>query len=249
MSEGILRPGAVALVTGAGSGIGLAIARRLVAAGVRVIAAGRRRETLEAAFAGSGGEVLIHPLDVTDGPAVAALPNALPKDWRQVDILVANAGSDVGGRRRFGEGAIEDWAQTIETNVTGVFRICHALLPGMLERARGHIVILGSVSGQSVYPLGNAYSASKHAVHAFASLLREDYRRAPVRITEILPGMVRTGFAEARHRGDRAEAEAYYDSWPATLEPDDIAAAALFALQQPAQVNIAQITVTPTGDK
>ncbi len=249
MTAEILRAGAVALVTGASSGIGLATAERLLEQGVRVIAAARRREPLEAAFKDAGERVLLHPLDVTHGPAVAALPGALPEGWREVDIVVANAGSDVGGRRRFDEGEIEDWAGTIETNVTGVMRVCHALLPGMLARGRGHLVLLGSTSGLYVYPSGNAYAASKHAIHAFASLLRQDYKTAPLRVTEVLPGMVRTGFASARHHGDEAKAEAFYEAWPATIEADDIARAVLYALSQPPQVNIAQITVTPTGDK
>ncbi len=248
MRDEILRAGGTALVTGASSGIGLAIAKRLLAEETRVIAASRRREALESAFEQAGDSVLIHPLDVTDGGAVAGLADSLPEDWREIDVLVANAGSDVGGRRRFLEGGIDDWAQTIETNVTGVLRICHALLPGMLERGRGHIVIIGSISGEMIYPTGNVYAASKHAVHAFAGLLRQDYKNSPIRVTEILPGMVRTGFAAARHLGDEAKAEAFYETWPAILDPDDIAAAALFALSQPAHVNIAQITVTPTGD-
>ncbi len=249
MTQEILRPGGLALVTGASSGIGLAIAKRLLAKDMRVIATARRRETLESAFAGFEDSVLVHPLDVTDGETVSALPESLPADWQGVDVLVANAGSDLGGRRDFLEGGIEDYAQTIETNVTGVLRICHALLPGMLERRHGHIVIVGSISGQMIYRTGNVYSASKHAIHAFAGSLRQDYKQTPVRITEVLPGMVRTGFAAARHSGDEEEAQRFYDEWPATLEPDDIAAAALFALEQPPHVNIAEITVTPTGDK
>ncbi len=249
MTQEILRSGAVAMVTGASSGIGLATAERLLAKGLRVIAAARRRETLEAAFAERGDAVLILPLDVTDGAGVAGLPDSLPEGWREVDVLITNAGSDVGGRRAFDAGTIEDWSQTIETNVTGVMRVCHAVLPGMLARDRGHLVILGSIAGQMVYPAGSVYAASKHAVHAFARSLRLDFRTSGLRITEVMPGMVRTGFAAARHQGDETKAEAFYDSWPAVLESDDIAAAALFALEQPARINIAEITVTPTGDK
>ncbi len=244
-----LRPGAIALVTGASSGIGKAIAETLLDRQVKVICAARRPAALEAAFAERGGQVLLHRLDVTDGDAVAALESALPEGWREIDILVANAGSDVGGRRRFDEGAIDHWAQTIATNVTGVLRICHAVIPGMLARGRGHVVTVGSTAGLGTYPLGAAYSTSKHAVHAFSDLLRHDYRRDPVRITEVMPGMVRTGFASARHEGDEAKAEQFYDDWPATLQPEDIAAAALFALEQPDHVNVASILVTPTGDK
>lgn len=248
MTDAILRPGGVALVTGASSGIGLAIAERLLAKGVRVIAVSRRREALETAFAKAEGPVLIYPLDVTDGAAVAALPDSLPADWQQIDALVVNAGSDVGGRQAFLDGKIEDFARTIETNVTGVLRTCHAVMPGMLARGRGHVVIIGSIAGEALYLHSNVYAASKHAVHAFTGMLRLDYRNSPLRITEVLPGMVKTGFAAARHGGDTDKAETFYDSFKAILAPDDIAASVLFALEQPLHVNIAQITVTPTGD-
>lgn len=247
--EAVLRPGALALVTGASSGIGRAIAEALLERRLRVICTARRRGPLEEAFAARGDQVLILPLDATDGAAVAALPESLPADWREIDVLIANAGSDVGGRRPFDRGEIEDWAGTIETNVTGVIRICHALLPGMLARGHGHLVTLGSTAGLQSSAEHAIYSTSKHAVHAFTDLLRKDYKRAPLRITEVMPGMVRTGFAAARHRGDADKAEAFYQSWPAVLEARDIAAATLFALEQPPHVNIAQILVTPTGDK
>jgi NADP-dependent 3-hydroxy acid dehydrogenase YdfG len=119
----------------------------------------------------------------------------------------------------------------------------------MLERGRGHVVTLGSVAGLSTYEGGAIYAPSKHAVHAFTNSLRHDYSQDPVRITEILPGMVRTGFAAARHKGDTATADAFYDGWPDYLSAADVSAAVMFALSQPDGVNIAQIVVTPTGDK
>ncbi len=244
-----LRPGAIALVTGASSGIGKAITEGLLDRQVRVICAARRRKALEEVFGDRGEQVLLHSLDVTDADAVTALGTALPEPWRDIDILVANAGSDVGGRKRFDEGSIEHWVQTIETNVTGVFRVCHAIIPGMIARRRGHVVTLGSTAGLDTYPGGAAYATSKHAIHGFSDLLRHDYKREPLRITEIMPGMVRTGFATARHQGDEAKGQQFYDDWPATMQPEDIAAAALFALEQPDHVNVAAILVTPTGDK
>ena len=245
----VLRPGAIALVTGASVGIGRALAEGLLEQGLKVICAARRREKLEEIFAGRGEQALVWPLDVTDGAAVAGLLDALPADWRDIEVLVANAGSDVGGRRAFAAGEMADWASTIETNVTGLIRVCHVVLPGMLARGRGHLVTLGSIAGLSTYADGAVYSASKYAVRAFTEALRQDYKNAPIRITEILPGMVRTGFAEARFRGDAETAAKFYESFPATLAAEDIAAAVHFALAQPPQVNIAQIVVTPTGDK
>lgn len=245
----ILKPGAVALVTGASVGIGKAIAMRLLEQDTRLIAVARNGERLESCFQDHGDSVHTLPLDVTDGPSVAGLVENLPQAWREIDILVANAGSDVGGRQPFCDGDVEDWASTVETNVNGVIRICHAIMPGMLARGRGHIVLLGSIDALGTRPGGNVYSATKHAVHALADSLRKDYKNEPVRITEVLPGLVRTGFAEARFRGDIERADAYYESFPAYLEADDIARSTLFALSQPAQVNIAQMVIVPTGDK
>lgn len=245
----LLKPGAVALVTGASVGIGRAIAMRLLEQDARLIAVARNGERLEACFSDHGDSVHVLPLDVTDGPAVASLIGNLPEDWREIDILVANAGSDVGGRRAFCDGDVEDWASTVETNVNGVVRVCHAVLPGMLARGRGHVVIVGSVDALGTRPGGNVYAATKHAVHALADGLRQDYPNDPVRITEILPGLVRTGFAEARFRGDVERADAYYESFPAYLDPDDIARSTIFALNQPHEVNIAQMVIVPTGDK
>ena len=244
-----IRPAAVALVTGASGGIGHAVAEGLLERGLRVICAARRQERLEEFCAARLETAYPLCLDVTDRAAVAQLLETLPENWREIDIVIANAGSDVGGRQRFDQGEMADWASTIETNVTGLIAVCHAVIPGMLARGRGHVVTLGSIAGLGTYAGGSIYAATKHAVRAFTEGLRKDYKNDPIRITEILPGLVRTGFAEARHRGDSDMAAAFYDSFPAALEPEDIAAAVHFALEQPERVNIAQVVVTPTGDK
>ena len=244
-----LQPGRIALVTGASRGLGLAIADALLARGLKVIFAARGQALLEELCATRGENALPLALDVTDGPAVAGLLETLPEAWRAIDVLVANAGSDVGGRQRFDQGEVADWASTVEINVTGVMRICHAVIPGMLARGRGHVVTLGSIAGLGTYAGGTVYSASKYAIRAFTEALRKDYKNEPIRITEILPGLTRTGFAAARFGGDQDKAAEFYDSFPGALEPEDIAAAVLFALGQPQHVNIAQIVVTPTDDK
>ncbi len=244
-----MKSGAVALVTGASNGIGRAVAEGLLSRGLRVIATARGEARLRDLCSEWPDRAYPLVLDVSDATAMAGLIDALPAELSEVDILVANAGSDVGGRRRFDQGAMADWAATVETNVTGLMRACHAVLPGMLARGRGHLVTLGSVAGLSTYESGSVYSATKYAVRAFTESLRKDYLTDPIRITEILPGLVRTGFAEARHRGDSAKAAAFYDGAPATITAEDIAAAVFFALEQPAEVNIAQIVVTPTGNK
>ena len=248
-TSSVMRPGAVALVTGATSGIGAAIAEDLIGAGLKVICLGRRHEKLQEMFASHGSAALCLALDVSDPEFAQKLEAGLTVDWREIDILVASAGSDVGGRKPFAEGDVGNWAATIDTNVNGVIRSCHAVLPGMLERGRGHVVTIGSVAGLYTYPGGSIYAPSKHAVHAFTDSLRQDYPKEPVRITEILPGMVKTGFAEARHKGDAATAEKFYDSFPAYLSAQDISDSVMFALNQPDHINIAQMVVTPTGFK
>ena len=243
----ILRPGAVALVSGASRGIGLAIVEALVARKVRVVALARRKAPL-AALAGRLGEA-VHPvvLDVRDAEACAGLVEALPPAWRAIDILVNNAGADVGGRRDFAVGEIADWAGTIETNVIGLMRTTRAVLPGMLARGRGHIVNLGSISGTRALAGQVAYTTSKAAIAMFSQSLRAELKESAIRVSEIRPGTVRTDFAEVRFRGDAGRAAAFYDSFKAVLSAEDVARTVLFALEQPPHVAIAELLVLPTG--
>jgi len=246
VAEPILSPGAVALVTGASSGIGRALVPMLAARGLRVIGTGRNAGRLDAVMAPLGGNGLGVPLDLADGEAIAGLPSRLPADWRAVDVLVNNAGHDVGGRRRLEAGTADQWAAIIEANVTGLIRMTRALVPGMLERGRGHIVNLGSVAGLRALKGGNVYNASKFAVHGFTDALRLDYADTDLRVTEILPGLARTGFAAARAEGDEAAADTFYRGFPGYMEPEDVARTILFALEQPPHVTIAQLVVVPT---
>jgi NADP-dependent 3-hydroxy acid dehydrogenase YdfG len=246
--DGILQPGAVALVTGASAGIGAATARALAVRGARVVCASRNKARLDALVAELGAGAHAIELDVTDRASTESLIERLPEALRGLDILVANAGHDMGGRRLFDEGAIADWASIIETNVTGMIRTCHAVVPGMVARGRGHLVTLGSVAGLGTYKGGTIYNASKFAVHGFTEALRKDYGDTDLRVTEILPGLTRTEFAASRHRGDSEKGTAYYDSFAEVLEPDDIARAIVYALDQPARVTIAQMVVTPTHE-
>ena len=246
--ETILRPGAVALVAGASAGIGAAIAEALAGKGARVVCASRSLERLSALTERLGGQGHALALDVRDAQSVGTLIERLPEALRGIDILVACAGHDVGGRRRFDQGAVEDWADIIDTNVTGMIRVCHAVVPGMLDRGRGHVVTLGSVAGLRTYPGGTIYNASKYAVRAFTEALRSDYKDTPLRITEILPGLTRTDFAATRQRGDAAAGAAYYDTAPQILAPEDIARCAVFALEAPAHMTVAQIVAVPTNE-
>jgi 3-hydroxy acid dehydrogenase / malonic semialdehyde reductase len=240
--------GSVALVTGASSGIGEAIATTLVDNGYRVICAARRLAKLAQLTERLGSTAHALELDVTDAASVESLHDRLPQDWRSIDILVNNAGHDRGGRRRFDEGSAADWAAIIDTNVTGLIRTTHAVIAGMLERDHGHIVNIGSVAGISSYATASIYTGSKHAVHGFSESLRLDYAGTGIRVSEILPGMVRTNFALNRWR-DQARADTFYDDFGVCLTPEDIARTVLFAIQQPPHVVISQLVVVPSSQR
>ncbi len=185
-------------------------------------------------------------LDVTDAAAVKTISSSLPAAFQQIDVLINNAGHDAGGRRPFSEGSADQWCDIIETNVQGLIRVSHTLVKGMLERGSGHIVNLGSIAGLKPYATGSAYVASKYAVHGLSETLRLEYADKGVRVTEIMPGLVRTGFAEQR-LGDAEKASEFYDSFEQCLDPQDVAETVLFALQQPRHVEIAQLVVLPVA--
>lgn len=242
----IKNQGPVVLITGASGGIGAALSKTLVANDYRVVAVGRDRQKLEMLDADCGSNLLPLVLDVNDADAVAQLPGLIPAELGPVEILVNNAGHDVGGRRRFDEGSAEQWCDIVETNVQGLIRVTRALIEPMLERGRGHIVNIGSIAGLKPYATGSAYVSSKFAVHGLSETLRLDYAGRGIRVSEIMPGLVRTGFAEQR-LGDAAAAAGFYDSFEACLQPQDIAEAVLFALRQPRHVEIAQLVVLPVS--
>ena len=234
--------GAVALVTGAGSGIGEATARHLAEAGLHVVCAGRRIDRVESVASRIGGHALA--LDIVDPVSVESIEDRLPAGFREIAVLVNSAGHDVGGRRRFDAGNADEWARIVETNVTGLIRVTRQLIPGMLARDRGHVVNIGSIAGLVAYKTGSIYAASKHAVHGFSESLRQDFAGTGVRVSEILPGMVRTEFALNRWN-DVPTADAFYDDFGVCLEPDDIARAVLYCLCQPAHVVVSQLVVMP----
>ena len=234
------------LVTGANGGIGAAICRLLVARGHRVVATARDPAKLEALSDELGAALLPLALDVTDRDVVDGLCAALPAEFDQIDILVNNAGHDTGGRRQFDVGSADQWCEIVETNVQGMIRVTHALIGGMLERGHGHVINLGSIAGLKPYATGTAYVTSKYAVHGFSETLRLDYAGKGIRITEIMPGLVRSGFA-AQRQGDAAQAQAFYDSFDACLQPEDVADTVAYAIAQPPHVEIAQLVVLPVS--
>ncbi len=236
----------IVLLTGASAGIGAETARRLVAGGWRVIGAARRAERLAELAAELGPAFLPLTLDVNDPARTGRLIENLPEAWREIEVLINNAGGDVGGRVRFDEGDVEDWTGTIEVNVNGVIRVTRAVVPGMLARGWGQIVIVSSLSGVEPFADDGAYIAAKAGAHGLAQALRHDYAATAIKVTEILPGTARTEFATARWRGDAAKADAFYDAFPDLLDAESIARAILFAIDQPENVTITEVRMAPT---
>ncbi len=242
----ILAEGSIALVTGASAGIGRATAHALSARGVRVICAARRLERLRALVDELPGDGLAFELDIADGDATDSLMQRLPDEWRPIDILINNAGHDLGGRQAFHKREPDDIAATIQTNVTGMMRTTLAILPSMRERGRGHIVTIGSVNGVEWIANHSVYVGSKFAVHGFTNALRQELKGTGIRLTEVMPGLVRTEFAAARWGGDEARAEEFYAKFDAALSPEDVADAVIYTLQTPSHVTICDLILRPT---
>jgi 3-hydroxy acid dehydrogenase/malonic semialdehyde reductase len=234
-----------ALITGATAGFGAAIARRLVKAGHRVIATGRRAERLDALVQELGDAVLALPLDVTDAAAVAALPGSLPDGWREVDVLVNNAGLALGLDPAF-KSDLAQWDTMVATNVTGLIHMTRALLPGMVERNRGHVINLGSTAGSYPYPGGHVYGASKAFVAQFTLNLKADLVGTFVRVTTVEPGMVGgTEFSTVRFGGDADKAANVYKGVE-PLTAEDVAETVAWVIGLPRHVNINRVEMMPT---
>jgi 3-hydroxy acid dehydrogenase/malonic semialdehyde reductase len=232
-------------VTGATAGFGAAMARRFVRDGHRVIAAARRTDRLQALHEELGTALLPLTLDVTDAAAVAALPGSLPAEWRQVDVLVNNAGLALGLDPAH-KSDVADWDKMVAVNVSGMMRMTHALLPGMVERDRGHIINLSSTAGRYPYPGGHIYGASKAFVTQFSLNLRADLVGLSVRVTDLEPGLVGgTEFSVNRFGGDAARAGAVY-AGTVPLTADDIAETAAWVVGLPPHMNINRMEIMPT---
>ncbi len=233
------------LITGATAGFGEAMARRFVRDGHRVIAAGRRADRLEALAQDLGSALLAFPLDVTDAAATAALPGSLPEEWRTVDVLVNNAGLALGTAPAF-EASLEDWNTMVATNVTGLIRLTHAMLPGMVARDGGHIVNISSSAATYPYPGGNVYGATKAFVTQFSLNLKADLVGTGVRITDLEPGLVGgSEFSRVRYGGDAEKADKVY-AGTTPLSPQDIAEAVAWVIGLPRHVNINRMEMMPT---
>ena len=237
-----------ALITGATSGIGAACARKFAGAGYRVIITARRAEQL-AVMAGDlqrefGIEALPLCFDVRDRDAVKRALDSIPAAWRDIDVLINNAGLALGLEPEYA-GDFTDWETMIDTNVKGLLYMTRLVVPGMVERLKGHVINIGSVAGDAAYAGGAVYCATKAAVKVLSDGLRIDLAHTPVRVTNLKPGLVETNFSNVRFHGDTDRASNVYKGIQ-PLTGDDIADVALYAAQAPAHVQIAEVLILAT---
>jgi 3-hydroxy acid dehydrogenase/malonic semialdehyde reductase len=237
----------IVFVTGATAGFGAAIARRFAREGHRIVAAGRRRERLEALKKELGAPVWTVELDVRNRSDVMKAFDFLPPDFSEIDLLVNNAGLALGLEPAQAAN-LDDWDTMVDTNVKGLMYCTRAALPGMVARNRGHIVNIGSVAAMYPYPGGNVYGATKAFVHQFSLNLRADVHGTAVRVTDVQPGMsAGTEFSEVRFHGDAARAEKVYEGVGAPLSGDDIADTVYWVATRPAHVNVNSIEIMPVA--
>jgi len=237
----------IVFITGATSGFGRAAARRFAAAGWSLVLTGRRLERLQALQDELGGQVPVHiaALDVRDAAAVRQVVGELPEAFRQVRALINNAGLALAPQAAQ-QVELADWHTMIDTNVTGLVNVTHALLPTLIASGAGaSIVNLGSVAGQWPYPGSHVYGATKAFVQQFSYNLRCDLLGSGVRVTDIAPGMAETEFTLVRTKGDQAASERLY-SGTTPLTAEDIAEQIFYVASLPAHININRLEVMPT---
>jgi 3-hydroxy acid dehydrogenase/malonic semialdehyde reductase len=235
-----------ALITGASSGFGEACARAFSAAGYSVILVARSLEKLQqlAVELRENNAVHIAQVDMMNAASVAAFVDTLPAGFQAIDVLVNNAGLALG-MAPAQETELDDWEVMVDTNIKGLMRITHHLLPGMVERNRGHIINMGSIAGNWPYPGGNVYGATKAFVQQFSRNLRADLIGKNIRVTNLEPGMAETRFSIVRMKGDREKADqVYHHTQPLTA--GDIADIVLWVASLPPHVNINTLEVMPT---
>jgi len=233
----------IALITGATSGIGKATAEAFANVGIDLILCGRRQDRLDELSTQLAKYVKTTTLlfDVRDYQTVSQAIGALPNEWKAIDILVNNAGN-AHGLSPIQDGDVADWDAMIDGNVQGLLYVSKAVMPGMVERGRGHIINLSSVAGKQTYANGAVYCASKKAVEAISEGMRLDLTQHGIKVTNIAPGAVETEFSLVRFKGDENRAAKVYDGFDPLLA-EDIANAVVYAVNAPARVTIADLTI------
>jgi len=239
------------LITGASSGIGQACARAFAAEGCALLLAARRAPRIEALAAelreAHDVEVVTHALDVRDRNAVEEWSAALAKSGQIPDVLVNNAGLS-RGLDLFHEASVEGWEEMIDTNVKGLLYMSRAILPHMVSRGTGHVIHIGSVAGDTVYPKGHVYNATKFAVRALTEGMNLDLVGTRIRISSVDPGLVETEFSEVRFGGDADRARTVYEGYT-PLSPDDVAEVVRYVASAPPHVNLFRTVMYPTDQR
>lgn len=233
----------IALITGATSGIGEAAAK-LLSKDYRLIICGRRKERLEKLQKELQTETHTLAFDVRDRTRVFAAIDSLPEEWKEIDVLINNAGN-AHGLDLIHEGNMDDWDAMIDINVKGLLYVSKAIVPGMTKRKKGHIVNISSIAGLEVYPKGNVYCASKHAVDALTKGMRMDLNAFGIKVTSVDPGLVETEFSEVRFKGDQERAQKVYENYT-PLTAQDVAETIEFVLNRPPHVTIGDLLILPT---
>lgn len=237
----------IVMVTGATAGFGRAIAVRFASEGYGVIITGRRKDRLdelERELTRSGAKVLPLNFDVRNKTEVEHVLNRIPDAWREVGILVNNAGL-AAGLSHIDRGDTDDWERMIDTNVKGLLYVTRTIVPLMIASGSGHVINISSIAGSDIYENGNVYCATKSAVNSLSRAMRIDLLRHNIKVTNIAPGMAETEFSLVRFKGDREKAEAVYKGVD-PLTAADIADIVYFCATLPAHVCINDLTVTPT---
>ena len=239
----------IVLITGASSGIGEGCARKFASEGARLILNARSVDKLEALAQDLkekyGTDSYVMPFDVRDRKAASEALASLPAEWQAIDVLINNAGLVIGVDKEH-EGDLDEWDIVIDTNIKSLLSMTRMVVPGMVERGRGHIINIGSIAGDAAYPGGSVYCATKAAVKALSDGLRIDLVDTPLRVTNIKPGMVETNFSVIRFRGDKDKADNVYKGIR-PLTGEDIAEVAYFAASAPEYMQIAEVLVMPTN--
>ena len=235
------------MITGATSGIGMACARKFAENGDRLILTGRNESRLadiKKELVAQGADVLTLVFDVRDREKASQAVKTLPAEWQEIDVLVNNAGLALGLEPEY-EGNLDDWETMIDTNIKGLLTMTRLVVPGMVQRNRGHIINVGSVAGDAAYAGGNVYCATKAAVKALSDGLRIDVANTSIRVTNLKPGLVETNFSNIRFHGDSERAANVYKGVK-PLTGDDIADVAVYAANAPAHVQIAEVLILAT---